>query len=703
MGARERWTCTETADAPTSKRDDTLSDDKPSAESNLSLAADFPAAGHDQWLRLVDKVLAGAPFEKKLLSRTYDGLGIQPLYTRADWNAAGDPSGLPGGVPFTRGGRVLGTSVDGWDIRQSHRHPDPTTVNTEILNDLERGVASIVLVVDPNGENGTAVRTAHDLDRALQGVQLDLAPVVLQATGASLAASVLLMNLLDQRRVKAFAGNFGLDVLGELAVSGKLAADVETELARMADAAAHVAAIFPKARAVNIRTVVFHSAGAADAQELGCAMASGVEYLRVMTAAGLDIDSACGQIAFTAAVDADFFMSIAKVRALRKLWSRVAEACGAGLENRTAPITACSAPRMMSKRDPWVNVLRTTVACFAAGVAGADAITVLPFDAAIGLPGDLGRRIARNTQIVLQEESSLARVVDPAGGAWMFERLTDELAEKAWAFFQEIEKQGGMAKALAVGFVAGEIAKVHAERAKNIGKRKDVITGVSEFPNIHEATFAAVRAAATRPARPSGAVPPLPVPGKGKFTAALAKAAAGGANIAALMKACSGTKPATLGNPLPNLRLAEGFEQLRDASDEFKATYGGWPAIFLANIGTVADFTGRAAFAKNFFEAGGIEAIPGAGGAEVAAIVRDFKGSAARFAVLCGTDALYAGPGAAIAKALKDAGAAVVYLAGRGGDQEAALRAAGVDEFIFIGCDAKAILTSAHQRLAAGR
>ncbi len=680
-----------------------MSDNKPSAETNLSLAADFPAAGHDQWLKLVDKVLAGAPFDKKLLSRTYDGLAIQPLYTRADWNAAGDPSGLPGGVPFTRGGRALGTSVDGWDIRQSHRHPDPAMVNAEILSDLEHGVASIVLMTDTNGVNGTAIRTERDLDRALQGVQLDLAPVVLQATAASLPTAALLMNLLEQRRVKDFAGNFGLDVLGELAVTGSLAADVETELKRMADAAAHVAAAYPKARAVNIGTVIFHSAGAADAQELGYAMASAVAYLRVMTAAGLDIDSACGQIAFTAAVDADFFLSIVKIRALRKLWSRVAEACGAGLENRTAPITACSAPRMMSKRDPWVNVLRTTVACFAAGVAGADAVTVLPFDLAIGLPGDLGRRIARNTQIVLQEESSLAKVVDPAGGAWMFERLTDELAEKAWAFLQEIEKQGGMAKALTAGFVASEIAKVQGERAGNIGKRKDAITGVSEFPNIHEAPITTAKTATKGAAQPTGAVPPLPAPGKGTFTAALVKAAGGGVNIAALLAACTGTKPTTLVYPLPSLRLAEGFEQLREASDEFKATYGRWPAIFLANIGTVADFTGRATFAKNFFEAGGIEALPGGGGAEVAAIVREFKESAASFAVLCGTDALYAGPGAAIAKALKDAGAAVVYLAGRGGEQEAALRAAGVDEFVFIGCDATAILASAHQRLAAGR
>ncbi len=680
-----------------------MSDKNAPAENHLSLAADFPPAGHEQWLKLVDKVLAGAPFDKKLVSRTYDGLAVQPLYTRDDWNAEGDPSGLPGGVPFTRGGRVLGTAVEGWDIRQRHGHPDPATANAEILEDLERGVSSIVLAVDASGARGTAIASRADFDKALKGVLLDIASVTLQAPGAALPTAALLMDLLDRRGVKTFAGNFGLDILGELAATGALGADLDSELARLADTAAYVGKAFPEARAIDVGSVVYHSAGASDAQELGCAMAAGVAYLRALTAAGLDIDPACRQIAFTVAVDADFFLSIAKVRALRKLWGRVTEACGAVVENRTAPVTACSAPRMMSQRDPWVNVLRTTVACFAGGVAGADAVTVLPFDAALGLAGDLGRRIARNTHIVLQEESSLAKVVDPAGGAWMFERLTDELAESAWAFFQAIEKRGGMAEALTAGFIAGEIAKVQTERAKNISKRKDAITGISEFPDIHEAPVTTAKAVSKPPASPSGSVPALPAPGQGAFTAALIKAAGAGANVGALVKACAASSPAKLEHPLPNVRLAEGFERLRDAGDSFKASTGQWPTIYLANIGSVAEFTARATFAKNFFEAGGIEALPGAGGSDVAAIVREFTGSAASFAVLCGTDALYAAHAVAIAKALKNAGAAVVYLAGRGGEQEAALRAAGVDAFIFVGCDAKAVLENAHARIAAGR
>ncbi|MBY0512103.1 MAG: methylmalonyl-CoA mutase subunit beta [Rhodospirillaceae bacterium] len=684
-----------------------LADHKKSAESVLTLAADFPQAAHDAWLKLVDKVLNGAPFDKKLVSRTYDGIALQPLYTRADWKADGDASGLPGGAPFTRGSRVLGTAVNGWDIRQAHAHPDPATANAEILQDLERGVTSIILKLDPTGANGIAVRTLADLDRALKDVMLDLAPVVLDCAGPPVPYIALLMALLEKRGIKSFTGNFGLDGFAGIAARGKLTAPLETGLKRIADVASYVSRNYPKARAINLTTVVYHSAGASDAQELGCALAAGVEYLRALTGvgttAGLDIDQAANQIAFTTAVDADMFLSIAKIRALRKLWARVTEACGVAVENRTAPITAQTAPRMMSKRDPWVNMLRTTVASFAAGVAGADAVTVLPFSNAIGLPDDLARRVARNTQVVLQEESSIARVIDPAGGAWMFEKLTDDLSEKAWAFFQEIEKQGGMTKGIMSGFVAGKIAATHAERAKNIARRKDAVTGVSEFPNINETAVAPVKAEAPKGNdTPEGAVN-LAAPSNGAMIESLVKAVKSGANVAA-MSAPLPQGDAVSITPLPKVRLAEDFEALRDAGDGFKAAYGQRPKIFLANIGNVAQFTGRATFAKNFFEAGGIEAVFGAGGTESAAIVRDFKSSAASFAIVCSTDTVYGEHAASVAKALKEAGAAVVYMAGKpAADAEPALKAAGIDAFIFIGCDAKAVLENAHQRLKAGQ
>lgn len=663
----------------------------------LSLAGDFPAATDEQWLKLLDKVLAGAPFEKKLVSKTYDGIAIRPLYTEADWKAANDPSGLPGGAPFVRGTKVLGTARDGWTICQVQGHPDPATANAQILQDLENGVGAILLKLDTTGRNGVAVQSLADLEKTLHGVYLDLAPVVIEGYPSLVFAAQLIQLLQRRGHVEAFAGNLGLDLISAFAAQGRVTSNLPNALNRTADMAAYVAKHLPNARTFNAGSRVYHSAGASEAQELGAVLAAAVEYLRAMTAGGMDIDAAVGQIAFTLTTDADLFLSVAKIRALRKTWARIAEMSGAAVDNRTAPIGALTAPRMMSRRDPWVNILRTTVACFAAGIAGADVVTALPFDNALGLPSDLSRRIARNTQTVLQEESGLARVIDPAGGAWMFETLTEELAQKAWTFFQEIERAGGMTKAVLDGFVAAKFAATHAERTKNLARRKDPLTGVSEFPHIHETPVETAKPTLPKTKTAGGVKVTLPQAGGGQLAAALVEATAT-ADIADIVAALKGEAGASI-TPLPEVRLAEDFERLRDAGDAFKDRHGARPKVFLASVGTIAEFTARATFAKNFYEAGGFETVAGAGGTDADAIARDFKASRAAFAVMCSTDANYATYGASVAKALKGAGATVVHMAGRGGDNEAALKTAGVDDFIFIGCDVLGLLAALHDRV----
>ncbi len=680
-----------------------LNKDTKLQESDFSLAGDFEPTSHDQWLQLVDKVLGGAPFDKKLVSRTYDGIAIQPLYTREDWNAAEDPTGLPGAAPFTRGAKALGNTSAGWDIRQVHTHPDPTKANAQILEDLERGVTSIVLKIDPSGVNGIAINSLADMETVLKGVYLDLAPVVLEPTSLHLPVAALFMQALAKKDIgpEKFFGNFGIDGFSSLAARGTLTANLQTGLARMADTAHHVSQTYPNARTFNVRSVVYHSAGASDSQELACAIGTAIEYLRAAIKSGLDVNTACSQIAFTVAADADFFLTTAKIRTLRRLWTRVTEVCGADIEFRSVPVYACSAPRMMSRRDPWVNILRTTVACFAAGIAGADAISVLPFDSAIGLPSDLARRIARNTQIVLQEESGLSRVIDPTGGAWMFEHLTEELADKAWAFFQKIESRGGMAEALSSGYVASEIATVHAERSRNFRKRKDPITGVSEFPNIHEKPVKPAQRPATLAPDTSGAALELPEPSNGTLTKALVDAVSSGASMNTMGEALR-AKDNTSITPLPAIRLAEDFENLRDLGDAFLEKFGERPKVFLANIGRVSEFTARASFAKNFFEAGGFEAVAGAGGTDISAIQKEFKDSGASFTAICSSDEVYTGHAAELSNALKSAGAAAIYLAGRPGELEPVLKDAGVNDFIFIGCNAFDILSKAHELLNAG-
>jgi methylmalonyl-CoA mutase len=314
----------------------------------------------------------------------------------------------------------------------------------------------------------------------------------------------------------------------------------------------------------------------------------------------------------------------------------------------------------MTKRDPWVNMLRTTIASFSAGIGGADAVSVLPFTAALGLPDRFARRIARNTQLLLLEESNLAKVADPAAGSGGIEDLTNKLCRAAWALFQEIEAAGGAPSALEKGLVQEKIAKVRAERESAVTHRKDSLTGTSDYPLLTEASVNVLNAT------------PVPIP------------------------------PPAAAIRYPSLaphRLAEPFEALRDASDKALTATGARPKIFLANLGTLAEFTTRATFAKNFFEAGGIEAITSDGIKSRDEMIAAFKASRAKLACLCSSDAVYETQAADAAKALASAGAAHIYLAGRPKDP-APYQAAGIGSFIFAGCDALAALKAAHDRLS---
>ncbi|KAF0141003.1 MAG: mutAa [Rhodospirillaceae bacterium] len=469
------------------------------SDENLVLAGDFPAASYEEWHEAVDKALKGAPFEKKMVTRTYEGITIHPIYTRRDWLAEGDPSGFPGTQPFSRGFNAAGR--EGWCVRQEQAASDPKVANAAILADLEHGATSLVLRLDraaragldPDkagiesaGVDGIMAYSLADFDDVLNKVRFDVVPIAL-VTGAQFIAGAALLAALWQKQGvtndKA-KGAFNADPLGILAETGTLSVPVETALAQMADLAAYTARTWPHVTAVGVDTTPYDDAGATETQNLACAMATAVTYLRTMTGAGMDVNAACRQISFT--VSCDFFLSIAKLRAARKMWARITESCGATGEACAARIHARTAERMITRCDPWVNMLRTTTAAFAAGIAGANSVTALPFDYALGQSDDSAQRIARNGQIILREESSLTKVIDPAGGAWYVESLTDQLARIAWELFQTIEKAGGMAKALGNGTIADQIASVWATREKNIAHRRDPIAGVSEFPNITE-------------------------------------------------------------------------------------------------------------------------------------------------------------------------------------------------------------------------
>ncbi len=660
----------------------------------INFAADFPPATRAQWLAAVDKALKGASFEKRLVTRLYEGIAVQPLYSADDWAAAGDPSGFPGFTPFTRGGHAGGTGAEGWEAVTDHSAAAPKDANTAILDDLMRGASAVALHFDQADAPGIAIDTLDDLDAVLNELLLALVPLSLTAGDQAIAAAAMLAALWRRRGVppEEAQGAFNIDPLGTLASTGALGGSLEAALARMAELAAWSSATYGKVTSVGVDSSPYYEAGATETQDLAAAMATGVSYLRALTAGGLDIDAALGQISFTMAVGCDQFLTIAKLRAARRLWARIAEACGGSEAARTMRLTARTARRIMAQRDPWVNMLRTTVAGFAAGVGGADSVAILPFDAALGLSDEFARRIARNIQVLLKEEASVARVIDPAGGSWYVESLTDQLANTAWAEFQAIESQGGMAAALLDGSIAGAIERSWAERQKNIARRKDPLTGVSEFPNLLEEPV--IRSQPAPRSRPTAAAAPAPIATIDEAVAAFET----GATLATVSAALARGEAVRV-IPLPRHRLHEDFEALRDAADAHKHANSAWPTIFLANMGAVAQHTARATFSKNFFEAGGIQALGNDGFAEPMAAAAAFKQSGARIAILCGVDALYETQAVPFAAALKAAGVQHLFLAGNPGDRRDEYQKAGIDEFISIGVDVLSVLTATLARL----
>jgi len=611
----------------------------------LPLAAEFPPTTEQDWRKLVEAALKGADFEKRLVSRTYDGLKVDPLHPRVHDAAP-----------------VAGRAAVPWLVAQRVDHPDPGIANGQALQDLENGATGLALVFAgaPAARGyGLVADTADALDQALSDVMLDLISLRIEtAPFAGRPVAMLMMEVLAKRKADpaALDIDFGLDPLGDMARTGRALLPWPELSQRAGGTAKDLAAKgFAKAHFLRADGRAVHEAGGSEAQELAFVIAAGVAYLRLLESAGFALDEARRRVSFLLAADADEFLTIAKFRALRKLWARVEQA--SGLAPKPAYVAAETAWRMMTARDPYVNMLRTTAAVTAAGVGGADNVTALPFTLALGLPDRFARRVARNMQLILLEESNLYRVSDPAAGSGGIEHLTTEMAQSAWTLFQEIEAAGGLAASLEQGSPQKKIAETRSARQAAIAKRKDALTGASDYPNLGEA----------------------PV------------------KVLDISRVNAPEQPAAF-EALPSLRLAEPFEALRDKSDAILAKTGKRPQVFLANLGKLSEFTARATFARNFYEAGGIEAVTNDGFKDRADMVAAFKASGAKLACLCSSDKVYEAQAAEAAKALAAAGA-TVHLAGRPGENEANWRQAGVKTFIYMGCDVLSTLQAAHDNL----
>ncbi|MGB0086109.1 MAG: methylmalonyl-CoA mutase family protein [Rhodomicrobiaceae bacterium] len=670
----------------------------------LRLARDFPGVSIEDWRAAAKKALRGGDLGE-LRSELYEGFSTEPLYAREGAGLLPGRSGRVGASPFVRGGPLLNDARP-WAIIQFLDHLDIAEANRQLKEDMANGARAFWVQFGGNIAYGGALlgaRRVETLEQVFDGVALEGIDLYVSGGFDAVPGAGLLTALAEKRGTPPdkITGSAGLDPLSLIAASGVIPAERGKALADAIDAATYFRELGYGWRPFLVSDRAWHQSGGSAREELGFALAAAVSYWRALIDAGWPLDKAAGAIGFSLTASADLFLTIAKFRAIRALWARVTEA--GGLAPRRPSLIAEMSFRMITERDPHVNLLRATAAAFGAAAGGAEAVLLIPFNTCHGTPDAFARRLARNTQLILQEEAHLGRVADAAGGSWYVETLTHQLAAGAWEEFRSIEASGGLLAALESGLMRRKLTDVALRRHSNLARNHDKITGVSSFPNLAEEPMfsrpedLAIDLAALDE---EGEVPQLPRPEKGKRFGAVAAAALGGATLKGLERACDGLMERFDFIPPTSERSAEPFEQLRAASDRAMSRVRARPPVYLANLGTLSDYNARASWAKTFFAAGGIEALDEGGFQDFNSLTRKFQRSPAPIACICASDKTLAemlgGPAA-----LKKAGAVAVYLAA----EPAALTLLGeadkraIDRIIYDGCNMLKTLAELHHMM----
>jgi methylmalonyl-CoA mutase len=702
------------------------------------LLREFPAVSYDDWRKLVEVELKGAPFDKRMFTSTYEDITLRPIYRREDAASLPHVNSFPGFAPFVRGTSASGYLKQPWAISQEITCGSPSEFNHAARNSLSRGLNALNIVVDkatrdahdPDwaqpeevGCGGLSIATLADLDRALDGINLEKTSLFVRTGASALPFAALLVALARERGslVAGLTGCIEMDPLGVLAHEGKLPQSLTGAYDEMAALTLWASAHAPKLQTICVHSRAWHEAGGNAAQELAFTLAAGLEYLREMNQRGIEVGIVAPRMRFAVTVGTDFFMEIAKLRALRMLWSRAVGALGGNEESQKLSLHVRTSQWNKTVNDPYNNLLRATVEAFAGVLGSCDSMQVGAFDEVVRPPDDFSQRLARNTQLLLQKECSLEQVIDPAGGSWYVEVITAELAKHAWAIFQEIEKLGGMAAALRAGFPQEAVAAVAAEKIKAVNRRRDSIVGVNQYANTKEQPlevppvnaeqFHRRRVQFITSHRTSfgddanetvmkklSQVFVLKGP---ELFAVCVEAVAAGATLGEISRGMRihDTAPATI-TPVCLVRAAAAFERLRAATDRFTARTQNRPTVFLCNLGALKDYKARADFSRGFFACGGYEVISPAGFKTPEEAAKAFIDSKARIAVICSTDDNYPALVPPLAAAIRaQSPKAIIVLAGFPQAQVEAHKKAGVDEFIHVRAEAAELLTRFHHHL----
>ena len=690
------------------------------------LLEEFPIPSKQEWREAAEQLLKGAPFDKIMKRQTPEGILLEPIFWKDVLDSLPAAETLPGFDQYLRGTSATGYNQEPWEIAQEIPYGTPAEFNRAISSDLMRGQNALNVILDiatlkgldPDsaavGEVaacGLSLACLADIKAAFKGIVPEAVSFHLRTGCSGMAVGALFLAWLkesgaDMDRVK---GSLGMDPLAVKAAAGKVPADMGSLFEEQAVLAEHCAKHAPGIRAVGVSTLPYHQAGASAVEELGIALATGAAYLTELTERGLPVDDAAKQIRFSFAIGGNFFMEIAKIRAARVLWAQVVAAFGGSKEAQKINLHARTGLYNKTQKDPYVNMLRTTTEALCGVIAGIDSLCVGNFDEVSRIPDEFSRRISRNTQIILQEECELTSVVDPAGGSWAIEWLTNEVSEKSWAFFQEIEAKGGIYDALNSGFIQEKLAATDAGNNKALNQRRSSLIGTNVYPNLEEkelgsrpVDYAAARelrakeivAARTGTSEDTDskvmvALEKILESSRETAVETLIEAILDGATIGEITRTIrASANPSQPITPLRNVRLAAGYEVLRAASAKFAAETGSAPKIFLTNLGPLRRHKPRADFTRSFFAAGGFDIVSPSGFDSPEDAVAALKASGAGITVVCGADPDYAEKFESFARAIKaELPEMQVVLAGFPGDHEAAFRAAGMDDYIFVKSD----------------
>lgn len=699
------------------------------------LLADFPPVSYDDWRKLVEAELKGAPFDKKMFAATPEGITLQPIYRREDVTNLPHVNSLPGFAPFVRGTSASGYVKESWEVSQEIAVASPSEFNHAARNSVSRGLNALNMVLDratrngldPDwaapedvGSGGLSIATLDDLGRALDGLQLDQTSLFVRSGASALPFAALLVALARKRirSLAALRGCIEMDPLGVLTHEGKLPQSLGGAYREMAALTEWAAQNAPQLQTICVHSRAWHEAGGTAVQELAYTLATGVEYLRQLAKRGVPVNTAAPRLRFAVTVGTNFFLEIAKLRALRMLWSRAVAAAGGDETAQKAALHVRTSQWNKSVVDPYNNLLRTTVEAFAGVLGGCDSMQVGAFDEVVRTPDDFSLRIARNTQLVLQKECELNHVVDPAGGSWYVEKATAEIATRAWALFQEVEKAGGMEAVLRAGAAQQAVAETAAKKIKAVTSRRESIVGVNQYANPKETPLeAAVGDARAFHKRRAQQVAShrtalededsqtvlnwlsrvISANGADLFGVCV-EAISAGATLGEITRALRiNDTPSEPITPVCITRAAKPIEGLRAAMNR----RGAGPAkVFLCNLGSLKEHKARADFSRGFFSVGGYEVISPAGFKTPEAAVAAFAKSGADLAVICSVDENYPTLVPALTAGIRAQNpGAIIVLAGYPTEQIEAHKQSGVDEFIHIRADVLEVLAKIHTKL----